>query len=238
MASIYECVGESLGSIMWEGSLALVYFILSQEHFSSKAGSLQILELGAGTGVAGLLLASTDVQASITLTDLPLLVPLMQKNIAANSRSVCAQALSWGTEESKNLSGSFDVILAADVVYSAELIEPLLHTLREVALANTLVVIAYRYRGPQEERFFTLAAEDFIIEKVALEQDWNQGLSIQRVVEEEEAAREAAFERSLANFRGATRQPTDSRRLRSCNFAPHPQPLCIFTMKKRCRENQ
>lgn len=43
----------------------------------------------------------------------------MQKNITANSRSIVAQALSWGTDEGKDLTGTFDIVLAADVVYCA-----------------------------------------------------------------------------------------------------------------------
>jgi len=54
-----------------------------------------VVELGAGTGVAGLALAATYPHAGVVLTDLPEVCPLLQNN-ARECPGVKVRPLAWG----------------------------------------------------------------------------------------------------------------------------------------------
>ena len=54
-----------------------------------------VVELGAGTGAAGLALAAAHPQARVVLTDLPEVCPLLQAN-AQGFAGVRVRPLSWG----------------------------------------------------------------------------------------------------------------------------------------------
>ena len=89
--------------------------------------SLNILELGAGTGLVGLA-ASGLFSANIHLTDLPYILPNLQYNIEQNAAlvestgsSITAGVLDWS--KIKAVQGEeekYDVILAADSLYAPE----------------------------------------------------------------------------------------------------------------------
>lgn len=88
------------------------------------APGARVLELGSGTGLVGLAAAGTwDVP--VLLTDLPEIVPNLRRNVDANrailNGEVDVAVLDWrdnagGREESEK----FDVVLAADPIYSPE----------------------------------------------------------------------------------------------------------------------
>lgn len=90
--------------------------------------------LGAGTGAASNLIASTPhsnhplaitaplrtshtLPTSITITDLPQLLPLMKMNIEANKHQsrfpVTARVLQWGTSDVDGFEEHFDYIIGA-----------------------------------------------------------------------------------------------------------------------------
>jgi hypothetical protein len=134
---------ENLSLQTWGSS----YILASQLHRFvediqlSRRDTVQILELGAGTGLVGLSAAAL-FDANVILTDLEPIVPGLAKNIKANSellagKNACAAcgSLDWNqplkliikTEDKemtqKTLSSATDkatVVLAADTIYSEE----------------------------------------------------------------------------------------------------------------------
>lgn len=76
---------------------------------------MSILELGAGTGVASIFAATRG--ARVTLTDgCAEALELAQLNAARNGVEVSVQLLDW-FKGTLNSSNSFDMVIAADVVY-------------------------------------------------------------------------------------------------------------------------
>jgi 2-polyprenyl-3-methyl-5-hydroxy-6-metoxy-1,4-benzoquinol methylase len=79
-----------------------------------------VLELGSGTGVAGLAAAAEG--ADVLLTDKELLVPLLSKNIRLNQDqveigSVQCEAFDWAAPPPAEVSTTtWDVVLGADLV--------------------------------------------------------------------------------------------------------------------------
>ena len=141
---IYEpgLTGDQIGHKTWLGAYVLAKrsHLLLPQYFHQlipSAGSLasspslepvlRILELGAGTGLAGLAAAALFPKAThVRLTDLPEIIPNLQANLERNSTilapsCVTADVLDWSDlpsalEESKK----YDCILAADLLYGPE----------------------------------------------------------------------------------------------------------------------
>ncbi|KAH7297627.1 hypothetical protein KP509_25G004200 [Ceratopteris richardii] len=101
--------------------------------------SLRVLELGAGTGMVGILCATLGAHS--ILTDLPHVVPNLQHNAMLNQDvvsgsglggSIEVRTLRWGERaDVDDVTGSpVDLIVASDVVYYDHLFEPLLCTLK------------------------------------------------------------------------------------------------------------
>ncbi|MCL7038327.1 hypothetical protein MKW94_029174 [Papaver nudicaule] len=143
---------------------------------------LRILELGSGTGLAGIAAAAV-LSSSCTITDLPHVLPNLQFNAAANSEmlasrggSVNVAALRWGEKDDMELVGrEFDVILGSDVVYYDYLYDPLLQTLRfflgggegeDRSNAAPVFLMAHLKRWKKDSVFFRKARKRFDVKVI------------------------------------------------------------------------
>lgn len=140
-------VNDQLGHKTWLGAFVLAkllpqllprYFPLPQgdcdgacEGAGSSQRRLRILELGAGTGLAGIAAAALYRNSvEVHMTDLPEIVPNLRANVAQNSSllgdgaHVSADVLDWSDlPPSQDLKGEekmYDCILAADSLYGPE----------------------------------------------------------------------------------------------------------------------
>lgn len=114
---------DNLGLKTWASSY-LLSKRLGQLPLPEFAPDARALELGSGTGLVGLAAAGTwDVP--VLLTDLPEIVPNLQRNVDANrvllKSQVDVAVLDWRDKTSrKKESEKFDLVLAADPIYSPE----------------------------------------------------------------------------------------------------------------------
>ena len=110
--------------------------------------SNNILELGAGCGLAGLVCAHLSDVELVVFTDYdPGSLKLIKDNINANiinqNVKCYSHFLEWGKscydvkniKEVNNLNG-FHLIIGSDLIYSIDIINPLFHTIQQ--LMNTL----------------------------------------------------------------------------------------------------
>ncbi|WFC96135.1 hypothetical protein MBRA1_002791 [Malassezia brasiliensis] len=132
---------------------------------------LTVLELGAGVGTAGLALAQAlhdpSTPHTVILTDLPDVVPLLQRNARtaqAHGQDVRVCALPWGdaraaTAAVRAAPRPLTHILCSDLVYFPELLAPLLRTLLDLTSTEhpIEVVIGYRIRSLTKEQPFWAA---------------------------------------------------------------------------------
>ena len=114
---------------------------------------LRILELGAGTGLAGIAASKLWPKATVHLTDLFEIVPNLEANIHANSSTnrrtiVTAGVLDWSACPSSGAKNRYDLILAADSLYDdshAPMLVNVVDTqLKRSEAANVLTVLPYR----------------------------------------------------------------------------------------------
>lgn len=141
---------------------------------------LNILELGSGTGIVGIVAAIT-LGANVTATDLPHVIPNIQLNanvnagvLASNGGAVNVAPLRWGhADDVELIERDFDLILASDVVYHDHLYEPLLQTLSLLLLGNQLkkmmFVMAHLRRWKKESVFFKKARKLFNVDVLHLD---------------------------------------------------------------------
>ncbi|KAK1269711.1 hypothetical protein QJS04_geneDACA005373 [Acorus gramineus] len=139
---------------------------------------LRLLELGSGTGLAGISAAAT-LPASVTLTDLPHVLPNLTHNADANISAVRSlggdvrvRPLRWGNgddDDHRSVSeefGGFDVVMASDVVYYDSLFEPLLETLRFFVVGEVVLVMAHLRRWKKDSVFFGKARRFFDVKVI------------------------------------------------------------------------
>ena len=138
---------------------------------AAAAPRRRVLELGAGTGLAGLF-CSRAFGAAVTLTDQAPLLPLLRANAARSGRAhrsspVAVRELAWGADrqddDEAGPEAGPELVLLADVVYDERSVAPLLAEIRRV-LARDLaaaprcecLLLAYKRRDVAAERaFFT-----------------------------------------------------------------------------------
>jgi len=115
----------------------------------------RVIELGSGTGLLGIALALLG--ANIVFTDLKPMLEILDRNvklnIVSNSYRVKVQELSWGAN-ARNGSPFFDIIVASDVTYEDENIEPLIATLCNLSGPDTVIYIGAEVRKMQAEDIF------------------------------------------------------------------------------------
>ncbi|XP_018417620.1 PREDICTED: protein-lysine methyltransferase METTL21B [Nanorana parkeri] len=128
---------------VWDAALNLCsYFEKQKVNFKGK----NIIELGAGTGIVGILLSLLG--GNVTLTDLPHTLPQIEKNASANVPNghplkVCA--LSWGLDQTK-FPQDYDFVIGADIVYLKETYDHLLQTLQHLCCPRTTIFLSSKMR--------------------------------------------------------------------------------------------
>jgi len=120
-----------VAGVVWEGALVLC------EYLSKDLTSIQhktVIELGSGTGLAGIFAAKKG--AHVTLTDVEKTLPALQENVNLNFQNGSedpqapkVQALQWHSDNKKFTPCAYDIIIGADIIYSEALFDDLLSTL-------------------------------------------------------------------------------------------------------------
>ncbi len=159
------------GGVFWDGSYLLTkYFLDIEPSWKNKETSdpskVRILELGAGTALPTIVLGALGY--SCVATDLPKLVPFVEKNVFENlerGKTAEVKRLEWGNEEHmKNLNGDFDYIVCAELVYYEEHFDALIQTLKHYSTEKTKIIMTHRIRLPElTELFKSKLAEAFDI---------------------------------------------------------------------------
>lgn len=119
--------GDNLGFKTWGAAYVLATHLpaIARAHLAHLPPSPSVLELGAGTGLAGLA-AAAACRGSLLLTDLPAIVPNLALNASANAAAVAArgggrvsaEVLDWACVEPG--AHAADVVVAVDPLYAPE----------------------------------------------------------------------------------------------------------------------
>jgi len=128
---------------LWPAATALVAVL------PERLDGVRVLELGCGLGLPSLVAAArgADVTAIDWADDA---VTLLRRNASRNGLTLACEVHDWR----QPMERTFDLALAADVLYERRNVEPVLTRLREAA-PEALVGLAGR---PYEAEFLRLAA--------------------------------------------------------------------------------
>ncbi|KAG6903314.1 hypothetical protein C0995_013067 [Termitomyces sp. Mi166 len=145
-----------------------------------------ILELGSGTGLVGLVAAKLQLQKttsagtstpSVYITDQAPLLEIMDRNVQLNdlSSTVAVAELNWGTPLPPSLSVP-DLVLAADCVYFEPAFPLLVQTLCDLVDAGTgdketEILFCYKKRRKADKRFFNMLGKAFSWDEVTDDPD-------------------------------------------------------------------
>ncbi|GAB2224433.1 hypothetical protein Droror1_Dr00005192 [Drosera rotundifolia] len=131
----------------WPSEDVLAYYCLMHSNmFRSK----RVIELGAGYGLAGLVIAAVTEASEVIISDgNPEVVDYIQRNIAANAgafgnTTVKPMILHWDQEEISACAHTFDIIIASDCTFFKEFHKGLSRTIN----------ILLKSSGPSEAILF------------------------------------------------------------------------------------
>ncbi len=140
---------------IWEASAVLA------EHMAQLPTEppLQILELGAGLGVAGVTAAAFGHRVTITEYDPRALEFIKANALLNNCPEAVVCALDWGRRE---LEGQFDLIIGSEIVYSDQIIDMLAAVFQKYLRPQGRIVLAEGVRATGV-RFWERMAANFNI---------------------------------------------------------------------------
>ncbi|XP_061553215.1 protein-lysine methyltransferase METTL21D [Phycodurus eques] len=178
--TVSQCYMGDVGCVVWDAAIVLAKYLETKEFYDPSLGvnlwaGRRVVELGAGTGVVGLMAATLG--AYVSVTDLEDLQTLLKVNIQDNqtlitSGSITAKVLEWG----KDVSGFLpppNYVLMADCIYYEQSITPLVETLKLLSGPETCIICCYEQRtegiNPKvEEQYFELLHQSFNCEEIPL----------------------------------------------------------------------
>ncbi|XP_053192275.1 protein-lysine methyltransferase METTL21D [Scomber japonicus] len=175
---VNQCYMGDVGCVVWDAAIVLAKYLETKQFYEPSTGvnlwaDRRVVELGAGTGAAGLMAATLGAQ--VTVTDLEDLQTLLRVNIKDNQKlissgSITAKVLKWGEDVSDFLPPPHYVLMA-DCIYYEQSIAPLVETLKLLAGPETCIICCYEQRtegvNPEVERkFFKLLEQNFSSEEI------------------------------------------------------------------------
>ncbi|KAL1518682.1 hypothetical protein AB1Y20_002969 [Prymnesium parvum] len=154
--------GLATGSTVWDAGVVLAAYVY-RTYGRMGGGRRLCLDLGAGTGVVGLAAAASGAFGHVVLTDMPSVLPLTRSNVEANAEAVrparvSVAQLRWDSAADLTAGaayGPFDLLVGGDLLYRPQVVAPLLHALRVLVQAQTVVILAASIQhSPETLRLF------------------------------------------------------------------------------------
>lgn len=121
---------------VWPSALALAEYIINNQIYLKNR---KVLELGCGIGLVGI--AATHANAKVTFSDYEKeALEFTKQNYFLNFQSQADTILlDWRNPELKK---TFEIILAADILYEKRFLTPVYNTIRKLLSANGKLYIA------------------------------------------------------------------------------------------------
>ncbi|XP_048862014.1 protein N-lysine methyltransferase METTL21A [Brienomyrus brachyistius] len=155
-----------VAAVVWDAAVVLcMYLELGHIELWGKVA----IELGAGTGLVGIV--ATLLGAKVTITDRAPAIDFLRANVKENippdqQGAALVKELTWGKNLELYQEGGYDIILGADIVYLEETFSALLDTLEYLSSDRTLVLLACRIRYERDQKFLDMLRKRFIVQEV------------------------------------------------------------------------
>lgn len=155
-----------VAAVVWDAAVVMcMYLEMGKVELKGKG----VIELGAGTGLVGIVAALLG--AKVTITDREPALDFLSTNVKANvpqdsQGSVVVSDLTWGEGLERYPAGGYDLVLGADIVYLEDTFVPLLHTLEHLCSDSTVVLLACKIRYKRDTDFLSMLKHKFTVEEV------------------------------------------------------------------------
>ncbi|XP_061745646.1 protein N-lysine methyltransferase METTL21A [Nerophis ophidion] len=155
-----------VAAVVWDAAVVMcVYLELSQVELRGKVA----IELGAGTGLVGIVAALLG--AKVTITDRKPALDFLSANVKGNlppdlQESAVVSELSWGDNLDRYPAEGYDLVLGADIVYLEDTFVPLMETLQHLCADTTVVLLACKIRYERDTNFLSMLRQRFTVTEV------------------------------------------------------------------------
>ncbi|XP_036175789.1 protein N-lysine methyltransferase METTL21A isoform X1 [Myotis myotis] len=155
-----------VAAVVWDAAVVLSTYL---EMGAVELRGRSAVELGAGTGLVGIVAALLGAQ--VTITDRKVALEFLKSNVEANlplhiqPRAVVKE-LTWGQNLGSFSPGEFDLILGADIIYLEETFTDLLQTLAHLCGSHSVILLACRIRYERDNNFLAMLERQFSVSKV------------------------------------------------------------------------
>ncbi|XP_041834988.1 protein N-lysine methyltransferase METTL21A [Melanotaenia boesemani] len=160
-----------VAAVVWDAAVVMcMYLELGRVELKGK----RAIELGAGTGLVGIV--ATLLGAHVTITDREPALDFLTANVKANlpqhfQESVVVSELTWGKGLEQYPAGGFDLVLGADIIYLEDTFKSLLQTLEHLCSDTTVVLLACKIRYERDTNFLSMLRQQFKAEEVYYEKE-------------------------------------------------------------------
>lgn len=157
-----------VAAVVWDAAIVLGRYL---EKIAAELHGKKVIELGAGTGFAGIV--ASLLGGNVTITDRKMALNVTRMNVEGNlgkNHFIEIEELEWGQNVS-SFSPPFDFVLGADIVYIEETFNDLLKTLQDLCDENSVVLLSCKIRYDRDKRFFELLSKHFFHETVLYNQE-------------------------------------------------------------------
>lgn len=155
--------GNHTGGIVWETSYLLTCYLLQLRKDFGR-----VLEVGAGCGLLGQVLAASGWIKSVAMTEMDDVISNLQSNLRQNPsilRKCSVHKLDWLDYKKDAVDAlkkhSFDTIIGTDVVFSPCLVRPLLKTLQYMSHKDSVVYLCLQIRCEDSHKLLLKKAEKY-----------------------------------------------------------------------------
>lgn len=141
---LYVDMSVGLGGDKWPAAELFIAFVTDnrwKSFFNDLFNNKRIIELGAGTGLGGILLDKEFNPKEIIVSDIGDHVEHMKYNIQLNNLKRCKSIeLDW-FNHNDNTIDTYDIIIALECVYKDELFEMFIKTLSSLSNDDTVIFL-------------------------------------------------------------------------------------------------
>ncbi|KAM9305271.1 protein N-lysine methyltransferase METTL21A [Gastrophryne carolinensis] len=150
-----------VAAVVWDAAVVLCMYL---EAGGINLQERSVIELGAGTGLVGIVAALLG--GEVTITDREVALNFLKANVQDNLpeeilRRVSVKALTWG----RGLEdfSAYDVIVGADIIYLEETFQDLFKTLLHLSTENTVILLSCKLRYQRDHHFLDMLREHFTV---------------------------------------------------------------------------
>eukprot|EP00794_Sanderia_malayensis_P003377 gene3377-3865_t len=171
--------GSGVAGVVWDAAIVLATYLqtLSLRPNDFSLENKKIIELGAGTGLVGMV--SCLLGGDVVITDTSKALECTKENVnrnllKENERTRCkVEELHWGRNLEQWKGTYWDLIIGADIVYIKDTFNELFETFKILTEKNdkAKIILSCRIRYQRDVDFFNLLKTEFTVKEIYYDTD-------------------------------------------------------------------